>query len=270
MLGSAVVRCDVAQVSRIGDRELNEDYAGFCRSDRGVVAVVCDGLGGHERGELASEAFARAVLEHSDELMSVAVQDARAARKLIEAAFETGCAGLKAALYSHGLGADPQTTAVLLVLRPDAVLIGHIGDSRAYRLRGNSVLWRSRDHSVVQMLLDQGYITEDQMGAHPAQGRLLKSIGIERRDRPSVTYLPASAATETWLLCTDGFWEHLRPRELASLTGAAELRQTLDALAETAQARANGRSDNVSAICLRPSPLPPGARVRERVKRWFS
>ena len=269
------MRCDIASISRIGDRELNEDYAGFCRLEGGIVAVVCDGLGGHERGELASEAFARAVLDHSDELVSAAVQDRKAARKLIEAAFETGCAGLQTVLYRHGLGTDPQTTAVLLILRPDAALIGHIGDSRAYRLQGNQVLWRSRDHSTVQMLLDQGHITEDQMGDHPDQGRLLKSIGIARRDKPSVTYLPASAITtaeteaETWLLCTDGFWEHLRPRELASLTRAAELRQTLEDLAVTAETRANGRSDNVSAICLRPSSLP-FAGVRSRVKQWFS
>lgn len=261
----------LARVSRRGDREYNEDYLGFETGAGAVVAVVCDGLGGHARGDLASETFALGVLEHSQCLFKRRVADREGAKALFEEVFAAGRERLKVALAGQGFDPDrsPQTTAVVAVARPDILIVGHIGDSRAYLLRGDEVLWRTRDHSVVQMLVDQGEVHEHDMGAHPDQGRLFKSIGIERAHSPSVACRPAAAAAgQTLLLCTDGLWEHLLPHELASLTRAraAALQPALEELAETAQTRAAGKSDNISALCLH----LPRLSFKDRIKRWFS
>ena len=273
---------DTARVSRIGDRERNEDYQDVKAFEHGLVAVVCDGLGGHAHGDLAARAFAEAVLEYCTEnettLIRRRVAEREDARALLEAVFVAGREGLKTALEEHAAGADigrnPQTTAVVAVLRADAVLVGHLGDSRAYLLADGEVCWRTRDHSVVQMLVDQGEVREEDMGGHPDQGKLFKSVGVERDQKPSVALRKPLKPGNALLLCSDGLWEQASRDELAGLAQAAGMQRALEELAEEAEKRAEGDSDNVSAICIRRPALAWKDRVKDRVrglfKAWFS
>lgn len=257
---------DIGSVSRVGDREENEDYGDFIRSPAGAAAIVCDGLGGHEFGEWASEAFATATLAERDALLAGDYSSKEAARQVFEAVFNSGTAGLRKTVSSRDASADPQTTAVLAVVRKDMLATAHIGDSRAYRLGPDGVAWRSRDHSLVQMLLDEGEVTEEEMGTHPDQGKLFKSIGMEREDKPSVNVLEPLRPGEALLLCSDGFWEHLEQEELASLASVSDLQKTLENLAKLAEGRAQGKSDNVTAICVRPGK----GGLMGKVKQWLS
>jgi PPM family protein phosphatase len=242
---------EIVNVSLTGDRDNNEDYASFVSDSDGAVLVVADGLGGREFGEWASEAFVAGILAQKSLLLAGDYSSREAAKPIFEAAFVGGANNLHDVVRARDESANPQTTAVVAVITDQAVGIGHIGDSRAYRLTPAGITWRSRDHSLVELLLDQGEIAEAQMGTHPDQGKLFKSIGIGKPPVPSVNVLAPLAAGEALLLCSDGFWEHLQPEELASLVDARDMEQCLAGLAHTAVGRAAGKSDNVTALCVR-------------------
>jgi serine/threonine protein phosphatase PrpC len=257
---------DIASISLTGDRENNEDCANFVSDSAGSVLVVADGLGGREFGEWASEAFTEGVLAQQTRLLAADYSSRETAKPVFEAAFVHGTDHLRDVVRARDEAADPQTTAVVAVITGRAIAIGHIGDSRAYRLTQSGVAWRSRDHSLVELLFDQGEITEAQMGTHPDQGKLFKSIGMNTAAIPSITVLDPLVDEDALLLCSDGFWEHLLPDELASLVEAKDLEQRLTELAHTAVARAAGRSDNVTALCVRIEPRG----VVGKIKQWLS
>jgi PPM family protein phosphatase len=249
------MQLEIARVSLTGDRENNEDYADFVNGHGGSVLVVADGLGGREFGEWASEAFTRGVLSQQALLLAGDYSSRDAAKPVFEAAFVQGALRLRERVHASGAQANPQTTAVVAVIRERGIGIAHIGDSRAYRLTRSGEAWRSRDHSLVELLLEQGEITEEQMGTHPDQGKLFKAIGMEKPVLPSVSVLPPLADEEALLLCSDGFWERLTAAELASLVEAKDLEKCLTDLAQSAVERAGGSSDNVTAICVRIEPV---------------
>lgn len=257
---------EIAKVSLTGDRENNEDYANFVSIGAGAVLVVADGLGGREFGEWASEAFAEGIVAQHARLLTSDYSSRDAARPAFETAFVRGVEYLRDSVRARDETASPHTTAVVAVVTDHAIGIGHIGDSRAYRLTSTGVAWRSRDHSLVELLLDQGEITESEMGTHPDQGKLFKSIGMGAPPTPTVTVLPPLADEEALLLCSDGFWEHLLPVELGSLADARDLEKRLKQLANKAVKRAAGKSDNVTALCVRL--VSPG--VVGRIKIWLS
>ncbi|NND69070.1 MAG: serine/threonine-protein phosphatase [Halioglobus sp.] len=243
---------DIASISLVGDREHNEDFA-TCTTLRegGVVAVVCDGLGGHARGEWASRAFAEAAVAATVDTPAACVTSRDNAKRHFTEVFLKGRDNISYKLALEESDDDPKTTAVIVALRDEGLAIAHVGDSRAYRLAPGAEAWRTRDHSVVQMLLDEGSITEEEMAQHPDQGRLFKSVGTKRDDAPSVTVQPPLESGEAMLLCTDGFWEYVTTEERQNLLQATNLQAYLETLALTSTSRAQGRSDNVTALCVR-------------------
>lgn len=243
---------DIASISLIGDREQNEDFASCTTvQEGGILAVVCDGLGGHARGEWASRAFAEAVVAAAVDTPANCVTTLDGARAHFAQLFLKGRDNISYKVALEESGEDPKTTAVVVALRDEGIAIAHIGDSRAYRLATNAEPWRTRDHSVVQMLLDEGGITEAEMGTHPDQGKLFKSVGTLRDDAPTVAVQPPLEPGEAILLCSDGFWEYVTPQECQSLLQATRLQAHLESLAVSATRRAEGRSDNVTALCVR-------------------
>ncbi len=247
---------DIASISLVGDREHNEDFAACTTlEDGGIVAVVCDGLGGHSRGEWASRAFAEAVVAAAVDTPASCVTTREGAKAHFNEVFHKGRDNIRYKLALEDSSDDPKTTAVVVALRDEGIAIAHLGDSRAYRLAIGAQAWRTRDHSVVQMLLDEGSITEEEMARHPDQGRLFKSVGAKRDDAPSVTVQPPLGSGEAMLLCTDGFWEYVTAPELQNLLRATGLQSYLESLAMTATLRAEGKSDNVTALCVRAATL---------------
>ncbi len=243
---------DIASISLVGDRDSNEDFFAFTTmEDGGVLAVVCDGLGGHARGEWASRAFAEAAVAAGVETPTNCVTSRDDARAHFANVFRKGRDNISYKLALEESSEDPKTTAVVAAVQEGGIAIAHVGDSRAYRLAIGAEPWRTRDHSVVQMLLDEGAITEEEMGQHPDQGKLFKSISAKRDDSPTINVQPPLGAGEALLLCTDGFWEQVTASERQNLLRTTTLQAYLESLALTATTRAAGRSDNVTAICLR-------------------
>lgn len=236
------------QLTAVGDRDVNQDCMAHQLSADYALFVVADGLGGHHGGEKASRFFCRALL-----LLATVYQPQVKAQ---------GGVGLtlwvKAAVEKMRdfFGDDPETsnahtTCAILYLDDGQTLTAHCGDSRIYRLNPREILWRTRDHSLIQSLLDQGLIDEHDMGSHPDQNRLTRSINALQEPCVDIQTFPIMRSGETFILCSDGFWESIKEQELLALaqpeSGIAELKK----MAQMTVLRAAGKSDNVTVQWLR-------------------
>lgn len=230
-------------------RELNEDRALFVRppqrellESKGLLALVADGMGGHQAGEVASgiavEVVRKVYYESSDEpTAALAEALGEANRAIHQRATADG--------ELVGMG----TTCTALAIHRGLAHLAHVGDSRLYLLRGGEMRQMSEDHSHVAELVRQGALTEDQAQNHRHRNVITRALG-------------ASAAVDvaTWpepfpvregdrlLLSTDGLHEHVSCREIRDLALSGSAREACERL--VAAAKEAGAPDNVSVVLL--------------------
>jgi protein phosphatase/serine/threonine-protein phosphatase Stp1 len=218
---------------------LNED-AFVNRPDLGLWAVA-DGAGGHESGEVASAEVA-GLLQSIDAGLS-------AAEMLLEvrSRLEAAHARLHAEASRHGDGAMVATTVVVLLARDDHFACLWAGDSRAYLLRDHTLTKITRDHSLVQALVESGTISEAEAIGHPQANVITRAVGADSDVLELEKRTGQLMAGDRLLLCSDGLSKTLPEEQLAELlsgddaTGAARL--VMAAL--TAQA-----TDNITAVTI--------------------
>lgn len=180
-------------------RSLNEDAIGFIEINDGYIFVVCDGMGGHEGGEIASKAAVRATIEYLNsniiENASVALHQAilYANQQVFEIAQN------KPEL--RGMG----TTAVVLLIYKDEIHTAHIGDSRIYVCSDKNLIQITKDHSVVQEMVDNGILQQEEAESHPRKNEITKALGIKMNIVPSISSKPLRAKSgDRFLICSDG------------------------------------------------------------------
>jgi serine/threonine protein phosphatase PrpC/CRP-like cAMP-binding protein len=234
-------------------RKHNED---FMLTDGTLgLHIVCDGMGGHNAGDVASRMAATAIQRVVstnrpllEEVASGAAPYERAAM-LLRTAIETACQEV----YDEGTrdrakqGMGCTCTAVLLV--GGKAIMGHVGDSRLYLCRGGAVTQLSEDHTFVNEAVRQGVFTPEEAAHYPYKNVITRAIGKERTVRVD-TLIFDVVLGDTLLLCSDGLHGYLQdPAELARLlssTAPESLPQHLIALANQ-----RGGADNITAIVLR-------------------
>lgn len=239
---------DFYQLTSPGDRKTNQDYMAHIIQDDYALFVVADGLGGHQAGERASGYFCRGLLQLAPKYSKMVTQEPEAVfEKWIDSAIDemsTFFAGDQVAEMAH-------TTCAILYIQDNLVLSAHCGDSRVYRLNYNEILWRTRDHSITQKLVDEGEVSEREMGIHPEQNRLTRSINVLRTHSPEISIHGKILQGETFILCTDGFWEFIKPEELLKLAQKGSGRADLIKQAKLSYLRAQGKSDNLTVQWVR-------------------
>lgn len=170
--------------------------------------IVCDGMGGHERGEVAShivcKTFSQVLLPLVDAEQTVREEDICLA---LEKTYEE--MDKKAVGDAQNMG----TTLTLLALSGDGATIAHIGDSRVYHIRPatREILHRTRDHSLVYDFFEAGLITESEMETHPQRNVITRAImpGAERRTAPTVFLQTDVQEGDYFYLCSDGMLEQI-------------------------------------------------------------
>ncbi len=235
-----------SEKTNIGGRENNQDYCAHLLTEQGDLLVVADGLGGHEGGELASLYFCESLISLvSDNIDNLSRSPEETLLKMINDAV----AIMRGTIQQSHPNVDAHTTCTIVWIDKTTgkLTTAHIGDSRIYIFDKKTIHWRSRDHSVVQMLVDLGEISEEEMGHHPEQGQLTRSISMNGDIKPTIkSHLPF-AKTQTVLLCSDGFWEQISNKEIMSIAKARSLNKKLGELVETAVKRGGKHGDNVTA-----------------------
>jgi len=233
-----------AMVSVIGGRTEQQDRAGFWFSADGRAGLwlVADGLGGHAGGALATQAVVDVAAR------SWPLPESGEPKRLLEEL----CLAAHAEIKQRGAvaGVEPRSTLVTLYLRPAAAWWLHVGDSRLYHFRGGVLQTRTRDHSMVQAMVDRGAVREEAMGRHPGQSALVSALG--GRDQPRMAHGHTLLGDrDGWVLCTDGLWEGVRVEELAAALVAQDLQQAADNLVRQAVERNGPQGDNVTVLLLR-------------------
>jgi serine/threonine protein phosphatase PrpC len=204
--------------------------------------VVADGMGGAQAGEVASKA---AVESFPAELPAAAPE--RVLEETIEGANRTIH---ELARKDPGLaGMGTTTTAAIVDLEGEAVAIGHVGDSRAYRLRGGRFEQLTRDHSLVEEMRRKGQITDAQAEDHPQRSIITRALGPEPEVQVDVQTVPAQDG-DVFLICSDGLTTMLDDERISRLlTRATSLDAAVRALVDEAN-RAGGR-DNITVVAFR-------------------
>ncbi|MCP3972003.1 MAG: serine/threonine-protein phosphatase, partial [Rhodobacteraceae bacterium] len=209
--------------------------------------IVADGMSLHPNGEVA----ARMVVETLPQLLT---QSMPTTAEIDQPEAVDGVRGALCEVSNHireygrrnagstGLGA----TVVMLLIGEQRAIVGHLGDSRLYRLRAEALELLTHDHSIVQYLIDLGELTEEQAGSHPARGRISRFMGMSEEVLPDVTQQELVAG-DRLLLCSDGLTKMLPDRRIADLLlGDPEP----ESLCRTLVAEANnaGGEDNITAV----------------------
>ena len=219
-------------------RNANEDSF-FVRAP---IFVVADGMGGAQAGEVASKAAADA--------FDVDLPDGppeQVLRETILAANRTIHELARADPSRAGMGTT--LTAVIVDAVGEEVAIGHVGDSRAYRLRAGKLEQLTRDHSLVEEMRRKGQITDAQAEDHPQRSIITRALGPEPEVEPDLQTVPA-AAGDVFLICSDGLTTMLGEEQIAKLlAGATSMSAAVRALVDEAN-RAGGR-DNITALAFR-------------------
>jgi serine/threonine protein phosphatase PrpC len=221
-------------------RKINEDSI-LAESDRGLW-VVADGMGGHHAGEVASAAVVDALrrlpdYEDLDRLTSTAVESLRQVNdELIRLA------------RSNGSDRTIGTTVVGLFIAGQRFRCFWAGDSRAYWVRDGEIMRLSRDHSLVQDLIDAGMLTPEEAEGHENSNVITRAVGV--REKLEVDTVSGDAQSgDFFLLASDGLTRLVDDAEIAGELANASLEQAADKLIDTVLER--GAPDNVSLIITR-------------------
>ena len=243
------MKIEYAKVSALGDREDNQDRAAIVVAEDAAIMLVFDGMGGHENGAQAAEIGLRIV---QDEFMAADLP-----------LFDPQGFLYMAMAHAHdevvNIGAElavdfrPRATCAICLVQENGCWWGHIGDSRIYHMREGQLLSRSRDHSHVEVLIQEGAITEEEALDHPMRNFVECCIG---GDAPvpdmSITRKMPLEPGDVLLACTDGLWSGTSDEEMADMATNPDSRlaENLKALSVKALTTNAPYSDNTTGAAL--------------------
>jgi PPM family protein phosphatase len=237
----------VVQETRIGTRRINQDRIGCWSSSACLVMAVADGLGGHLHGEIAAELAIRLIGAAFEREARPRVADPAA---FLARSIGAGHAAIVRDAEKRGLPDTPRTVLVACVVQDGFAHWMHIGDSRLYLIRQGRIVHRTRDHTVVQQLVDDGRIREEAVTSHPERNRLLQCLGGYQAPRPEPMASERLERNDIVLLCSDGFWGPLTQRQMLHALMARDLSVAIPELVTLAEHRAGRECDNVSVLAM--------------------
>lgn len=226
------------------EKQINEDAMGYAAIGGTLVAVVCDGMGGHAGGQIASRTAVAQILQG----LAAASPERPSAERLHEALVQAS-----AAVYRIGGDAPaqqrPGATCVALWLHADSLELAHVGDSRCYRWRNGKLEPLTLDHSVIQAWIQAGRVPKEQAHLHPDAHRITRALGIEPKVDVELRPSEALVVGDRYLLCSDGLTDLVLETDLTAMLGrGVPLPQLADELVALANQR--GGHDNITVLLL--------------------
>lgn len=236
---------DLAMVDLTATREFEPPIKteGVTVGDRGILLAVCDGVGGHKAGEIAS-ALALEALSHEMEALAEGCPRQTLFRVAVENVNKRVWQEAQTETRLHGMA----TTLTAAVICHRRAIIAHVGDSRAYFLRGGPIQQLTRDQSFVASMVASGAMTEEQAEHSPFRSTILQAIGLASTVDVALDGVDLEKG-DMLLLCTDGLSNKVRPEEMAEALRSRPLSEAVQELIALANLR--GGEDNITVEVAR-------------------
>lgn len=234
-----IIYSGITDVGR--SRSRNEDYIGQAETLNGSLFLVCDGMGGHAGGDIASKTAVEVITGVFNREVSKDIPS------LIYQSFLTANNALLRISSAKPDLAGMGTTVVLLLVKNSEVYYGNLGDSRLYFFNGSDFKRLSKDHSFVQLLLDKGIISELEAEIHPRRNEITQALGINETIEPDISKAGFRVRQgDLFMMCSDGLYGMLSDKEMLTLIKNPEynLNRKCELLVE--KANIAGGSDNIS------------------------
>lgn len=224
-------------------RSDNEDSLGVYEVDNGILVIVCDGLGGNKAGDVASKLAVKSIASKFKETTEKDCLE-RIKASILEAN--------KIVLEESNKDFDKKgmaTTVEALYLKDDNAYWGHVGDSRIYYLKGDKLKQLSKDHSLVQKLVDEGYLTLKEAEHHPNKNIIMRALGDNSTVEIDLSKLKVNPSDNgKFFLCTDGVTTVVNDEELEKLLAGDDFDKISDEISNLVEER--GAPDNFSFVIL--------------------
>ncbi|NMG55333.1 PP2C family protein-serine/threonine phosphatase [Aromatoleum aromaticum] len=237
----------IYQESRIGRRKSNQDRLAYCYSRDALLMVIADGMGGHRHGEIAAHLAVQSVTEafRREATPTLGEPGRFLSRVLMNA---------HTAIVDHAFDKDlddtPRTTIVACVAQDGLAHWAHAGDSRLYLLRDGRVAARTRDHSRVQLMIDQGLLDDEAAAHHPERNRIYSCLGGTRTPQIELSMPTPLGDGDLLALCTDGVWGPVRDQGVVDGLAGTNVMDAVPKLLDRAEQLAGPGCDNLSMIAM--------------------
>ncbi|KAA3655464.1 MAG: serine/threonine-protein phosphatase [Proteobacteria bacterium] len=238
----------IYQESRIGKRTSNQDRIAYCYSRDALLMVIADGMGGHLHGEVAAQIAVQYITQAfqreaqplvGDPVLFLSQVMTNAHHAILDYAFD------------KYLPEAPRTTVVACLIQNGLAHWAHAGDSRLYLIRNSQIEMQTRDHSRVQLMLDQGLIDADGAAVHPGRNRIYSCLGGNHSPQVEFSRPTPLYSGDIIALCTDGAWGPVGNDALtARLAGGKSLMKAIPKLLDEAESLGGPHADNLSMIGL--------------------
>ncbi|MDO4769759.1 MAG: protein phosphatase 2C domain-containing protein [Brachymonas sp.] len=242
-------RLSVATATHKGDRDFQQDKVEVLQhpyNKHCILVVVADGMGGRSGGAMA----ASQVMESARELLKQFDVEKDDPRAMLCQIVTDAHAVIHMLKVSSEL--DPHSTIAAHIIMPNGACHWiHCGDSRLYHFRKGRLVSRTRDHSYVQELIDQGKISEEQAAGHEQSNMITGCLGMDSDPPMVLDSIAQLQVGDVVLSCTDGLWPYFHDTELAKIAAALTPADACKQLLDLARLRAAGGGDNVSLAIVK-------------------
>jgi serine/threonine protein phosphatase PrpC len=241
---------ELGQVNRLGNRDSNQDRFQAIETDEGVLLVLGDGMGGQAFGEKAAQILVDTAQQHYLDAQRPIKEPKPFLDRILRSAHK--------AIVDFGErqrpAATPGTTGVLCLVQNNQAVWAHVGDSRLYLFQNGLPIYRTTDHSLVEMLYQKGEISRRQQETHPKRNQVTQCLGggLIEEPEPTISNIVAMRVEDVLLLCTDGLWGPMDDAVMGRLLcRPGNLDDIINGMAEQAEQLSYPHSDNISILALR-------------------
>ena len=220
-------------------REINEDYFGSFHGNYGELLIVCDGMGGHKGGEIASRLSVESIRNHFESLNN-SFDPVKELKASIQSANNTLIDTAKRDPALNEMG----STVVITLLQDDKAYIANLGDSRIYMCSDGTIKQLTKDHSLVQQMVDSRMISLEEAKHHPQKNVITRSLGIGLLTEPEVSDEIKIKEGDIFILCSDGLTTFVNENEVLKIVSNDSVQDAANKLVDLANSR--GGEDNIT------------------------
>ncbi|MGB5847000.1 MAG: Stp1/IreP family PP2C-type Ser/Thr phosphatase [Ignavibacteriaceae bacterium] len=231
---------NIGNYSDVGKvREINEDYFGSFGGSFGNLLLICDGMGGHKGGEIASRLAVDTVSNYFKKL-----NDSYNISEEIKKSLEAANTSIILKAKEDSELTDMGSTVVLVLVKNGLAYYASLGDSRIYKIRDGAIQQITKDNSLVQQMVDSNIITEDEAKVHPKKNVITKALGTNEELEPEIYEPFKLQVNDKLILCSDGLTAHVDEEEIFELSENNPPQQAAQKLVDLANER--GGTDNIT------------------------